>query len=274
MYPPQKQSQCTSQRSPGRQIRNLRSPFKTPPPRYTALRPGITQAQIQSHPSQACLKSPVAPRTYVRSIDPGCGPSSLTSTISRIGSNCQSTLGRIRADIDALHAHYQSLIRREKAETERARAIAKTLEAERNIVREDFMRVSWRHKKLVQEHIALRSRVVETKTQPPRAQEDEKGELESGKKRKRGCDALARLETAEAGVATAERGMPDCSSDSSETHSADDEAECVDEKPAVKKFKLRKRVWTIPTTGGEAPVTTETIIPTTYDTVHDSHTTS
>jgi len=107
------------------------------------------------------------------------------------------------------------------------------------------MRVSWRHKKLVQEHIALRSRVVETKTQPPRAQEDEKEELESGKKRKRGCDAVGTTGNSRGWGRNCERGMPDCSSDSSETHSADDEAECVDEKPAVKKFKLRKRVWTI-----------------------------
>jgi hypothetical protein len=153
-----------------------------------------------------------------------------------------------------LHVHYQYLIRRERAEAERARAIARTMEAERDTARERVVKITDDHRKLTSEHLALKCLAAETNSR--NGEEREKDDQGTGTKRKRAClTAEALLQLEEVAEATAiERRTQDDSTDFSSTFWADDEVECADEKPPMKKFKLQKRVWT-PGRGGEGGLT-------------------
>ncbi|KIM77916.1 hypothetical protein PILCRDRAFT_605706 [Piloderma croceum F 1598] len=153
MYTPQNPPLYTH-RSQTQSMNALGSPFRTPPsrPASTRVYPRILEPQFQlrSVNTQACSNG-VTPPTYIPSMEPHSTTSALTSTISRINDNCQSTLVRIRADIEALHVHYQRLILRERAEAARAREIARTMEAERDTARESVVKITEDHRKLTRE---------------------------------------------------------------------------------------------------------------------------
>jgi hypothetical protein len=139
--------------------------------------------------------------------------------------------------------HYQHIIRRERAETARARTFARMMEAERDTARESVIKIAGDQRKLMDEHLELKCQVAEPNS--PGVQE--KGR---GRKRKRGCltvEALSRLQKKEAEVPAIEGGTRDDLTDSTGTRASDDG---VDEKPPMKKFRLQKRVWT-PGRGGE-----------------------
>ena len=217
----------------------LGSPFRTPPSRCASghpYPPAIQQRRVQPHPRkpQACLSisSPI------------CNTSSLSSTITRFNDNCKSTLDRIRADIDALHAYYQDIIQKERAETAKARTIARTMEAERNTARESVIKITGDQKKLMKEHLTLKVQLAGVKL--PSVEETEGESQGTGKKRKRTCltaEALSCLEKQEAEEEDTKRGTPDNLGDSCKLHACDDAAERVDEKPPLKRFRLQKRVW-------------------------------
>jgi hypothetical protein len=128
------------------------------------------------------------------------------------------------------------------------------MEAERDTARESVVKITEDQRKLTNEHLALKCLVAETNSRD--GEEKEKDGQGTGTKRKRArltAEALLRLE--EVVEATAiEGGTRDDSTDSSRTFGADDGAECADEKPPRKKFRLQKRVWT-PGRGGEGALT-------------------
>jgi hypothetical protein len=168
----------------------------------------------------------------------------LSSTISRFNDNCKSTLDRIRADVDALHAYYRDIIQKERVETAKARAIARTMEAERNTARESVIKITGDQKKLMKEHLALKVQLAEVKL--PSVEEMEKESQGTSRKRKRTCltaEALSCLEKQEDEGENTERGPPDNLVDSCKLHACDDAVERIDEKPPLKRFRLQKRVW-------------------------------
>src|ERR1700685_3359558 len=167
VYTQQIQLPCNPYRSYAEPIKPLGSPFRSPNSRCASVRPcppGVPQPYIQPHPRK--------PEAYPSGISPlsTCAPSTasigvtsaFSSTISRFNDNCQSTLDRIRADIDALHAHYQDIIRKEKAATERARALARTLEAERDTAREMVFKIMEDQRTVKKEPMTPKCSVVRT----------------------------------------------------------------------------------------------------------------
>jgi len=132
----------------------------------------------------------------------------------------------------------------ERAEAARARAIARTMEAERDTARETIVKITEDQRKLTSEHLALKRLVAETSSRND--EEKDKGDQGTGTKRKRAClTAEALLQLEEVAETTAiERGTREDLTDSSRTLGIDDGTECADEKPPMKKFKLQKRVWT------------------------------
>jgi len=147
-----------------------------------------------------------------------------------------------------LHAHYQDLIRKEKAATERARALARTLEAERDAAREMVFKAMEDRRTLNKEHVTPKCSVARTDLPSPKV--NEKEDCESGKKRKRACltaETLSQLAAEEAEIANELGSQGDSTGDRErlrETHPSDSAIECVGESPPLKKFKLQKRLWT------------------------------
>lgn len=238
MYTSPNHPPCTPHRSQTHLIKPLGSPFQSPPSRCIPQRNlplSIPQPQIQSHPSKAqtCLTNIAPLPTCVPSTTPIGNSSTLSPTVSRFNDNCQSTLDQIRADIDALHAHYQDIIRKGQAETARARALARTLKAERDTARE----------------MVFKFMDDQRNSKKPSLQETEKGGQESRRKRKRAClttETFSLLQEEETKVAI-ERKVPGDTVDGQETRLN------VDTSPPPKKFKLQKRIWT-PSGCGDRPL--------------------
>jgi len=99
--------------------------------------------------------------------------------------NCQSNLGRIRGDIDA--THYCELLHKEKAESDRIRRVARTIEAKGITARRRTFKLARNHRKFVQEHLILQMQVAGISSDSSVPENKGHDEEEHSRKRERPC---------------------------------------------------------------------------------------